>query len=522
MTLAELLAAPIAEKTEHADIEICGISQDSRLIKDGYLFLACAGSRNTHGIAYGGEAAKNGAVAIVWEPTSEVADMPYQISVQREGTEVSQVPLIAVSDLHLKAGNIAARFCSEPSANMNVFGVTGTNGKTSIAFFIAQCLSYKNSCGVLGTIGNGIIDKGLKQIKDSSHTTADAITLQNMMAEMYAHGVKQVALEVSSHALDQARVNGVQFSVVIFTNLSRDHLDYHGDMETYAAAKRSLFFEHDWDTAVINSDDPVGQQMIAELKASGRKVLSYSMCEQNSADIQAESIQALTDGMQFKLSINGKHQLIKVSLLGDFNISNVLATAGALTASNFEFEQTIEYLQKMTSVPGRMEIIRKPTKCSGGLVIVDYAHTPDALEQALLALQNHIEGLGDGKICCVFGCGGNRDKGKRPLMGQIAEQLADYLILTNDNPRDEEPIDIIADIESGLSKNVDYRIEIDRKKAIHSAMERSQDGDIVLIAGKGHETYQEVKGIRHYFSDQEVVKEYYASQKNKCGGEIGC
>jgi len=513
--LTDLLQSLIEPDASIQSFEVRGISQNSRTVQRGDLFLACAGSQGSHGIAYGGEAGKKGAIAIAWEPTDELQNMPGQFVVEQTGKGKYTIPLLAVDKLHQKAGQIAARFYDEPTKQMQVIGITGTNGKTSISFFVAQCLSVKQPCGVLGTIGNGLFDLTFADIKTSSHTTADAVSLQAMMADFHSKGAKQVVMEVSSHALDQYRVAGVDFNLGVFTNLSRDHLDYHGDMESYARAKRKLFLDYELDVAIVNRDDDEGRKIISALKSARKKVLTYSIADsdirnEKSADIFASNVHAKNDGTLFNFCIAEQQAQVKIALLGTFNISNVLATAGVLHALGQRFWDIVKYLQDLQSVPGRMELIKSDTGAKSAQFIVDYAHTPDALEQALKALQEHTDVAIGVKIWCVFGCGGDRDKGKRKLMGEIACRYADHIILTTDNPRGEEPREIIADIETGMDHMVEYQIEVDRTNAIRLAIESANDNDIVLVAGKGHENYQEVKGIKHFYSDQQIIREILA------------
>jgi len=513
MNLNELLDSNQLDESELVNIPVTGISQNSRLIEPGYLFLACAGSRGSHGIAYGGEAAKKGARIIAWEPTAELDSMPNSFAVQKNDEEVINIPLIAVDKLHEKVGDIAARYYAQPSQKMQVTGVTGTNGKTSIAFFVAQCLSLTESCGIMGTIGNGIFDKNLENIKEASHTTADAVSIQSMMAKMLSQGAQHVVMEVSSHALDQSRVQGVDFDYAVFSNLSRDHLDYHGDMENYALAKRKLFLARELKAAIVNLDDSEGRKIIATLKASNCELIRYSRAISENAEIAADKVEPLVDGMEFNLVIGARQERLKIALLGDFNLSNVLATAGVLHAMGIEFEQIVSRLRRLQSVPGRMELLKFGQGKKLAQPVVDYAHTPDALQQALKALQQHVKVATGIKLWCVFGCGGNRDKGKRALMGEIAARYADFIILTNDNPRDESPREIIKDIERGIPKDCEYQVQEDRKQAILMAIKQSNKDDVILVAGKGHETYQEVKGIRHYFSDQQVIREIFTDIK---------
>ena len=412
---------------------------------------------------------------------------------------------------HLHLGNaqiedIASTFYHEPSKKMTVIGVTGTNGKTSCTHFIAQALQKAGrTCGVIGTLGTGV----WPNLTPGKYTTPDAIACHRGLAELLQQSAELVAMEVSSHGLDQARVAGVAFDTAIFTNLSRDHLDYHADMDDYAAAKSKLFSWAGLKRAIINIDDPVGERFAREF--SGRyQIYTYSLMNKTLAGckpVLASRIHLNGRDMSAKISSPWGEGSLKANLLGKFNLSNLLAVLTTLCASGVSLDDALQYLHGVKNVTGRMQAF------GGGklpLVVVDYAHTPDALEQALNALREHTRG----KLWCVFGCGGNRDHGKRPMMGQVAEHYSDQIVITSDNPRDEDPQSIINDIKAGLLCDWAAETELDRGSAIAHAIDCAQAGDVVLIAGKGHEDYQLVGDQRLGFSDREVAE---AAVRKKLG-----
>jgi len=372
--------------------------------------------------------------------------------------------------------------------------VTGTNGKTSTAHFIAQAWQRSSGdAGLIGTIGYG----PLAALQAARMTTPDPITLQGMLADCIGQGVEKVAMEVSSHALDQGRCDDIAFDAAVFTNLSRDHLDYHGSMEAYAAAKRRLFIDCHPRFAIVNKDDTLGKSLLDEIR-NGTEVLSYGT--NGSSELRGAVLAMDSLGMTLKLASPWGEGEVRSGLLGAFNVSNLLAAAGTLALLGMPWTRVLHQLEIMHPVPGRMH-------CLGGepnqpVVVVDYAHTPDALQQALKALRSHLHG----RLVCVFGCGGDRDRGKRPMMAQVAESLADQLVLTTDNPRNEEPSAIFEDMLGGLERPADAQIVEDRGTAIRQAIRGSSEGDIVLVAGKGHEAWQESRGQKIPFSDEAAVR----------------
>jgi UDP-N-acetylmuramyl-tripeptide synthetase len=470
----------------HAGIPVSALTLDSREVRAGMLFVALKGGRRD-ARDFIADVIAAGAVAIFAEQDEKWA----------QDAVINGVPVIVIPALAQKIGAIAALFFDSPSEKMQMLAVTGTNGKTSITNLLAGALTVLGKkSAVLGTLGNGFYGALLH----STHTTVDALHLQALLAQFYAEGAKYVAMEASSHGLAQGRLNGTAIDVAIFTNLTRDHLDYHGDMESYAAAKGILFQWPQLNAAVLNADDPASERYRRALDKNVR-VLTYSQHADSTADVRALKISPSLSGLSLIIATPGGDCALDVPLLGRFNVSNLLAVIAALHALDIPFADIVESLRAAAPVAGRMEsfIGEHPT------VVVDYAHTPDALEKVLSSLREHATA----KLICVFGCGGNRDSGKRPVMGTIAESLADEVILTNDNPRSENPASIIADIRrgfSGANRNTKITIEMDRRAAIHQAVALAGRQDIVLVAGKGHENYQEISGERHLFSDAQEVR----------------
>jgi UDP-N-acetylmuramoyl-L-alanyl-D-glutamate--2,6-diaminopimelate ligase len=484
MRLAELLKGYVTVSSA-GDFEVQGLALDSRQVGAGYVFVALQGIRE-HGIAYVERAIAEGAAAVIWESSPEVSASDLMFN----------VPAFEISDLKQQLGEIAARFYQSPSRNMVVFGVTGTDGKTSVAHILADALDDQDlRAGYVGTLGYGLVG----DLHKANHTTPDAITLQGELARIRNEGAHWVALEVSSHALDQGRVSGVAFDVAIFTNLSRDHLDYHGDIEAYAAAKRRLFQRPGLKTAVINLDDSWGDALADSLQ-SDLRVLGYGI-EKDAYEFEAvvaTEVEFDTQGVSARVVTPWGEGELRSKLLGRFNVQNLLAALAAMLVEGVGLDEALLRLSKVVTVPGRMESF-------GGsgqpLVVVDYAHTPAALEHVLGALQEHCAG----RLWCIFGCGGDRDQGKRPLMAAVAEQYADEVIVTNDNPRREDPDAILADIMSGFAHPDQVYVEPDRVNAIEHVLSRARPDDVVLVAGKGHETVQIVGEEKIYLSDREEV-----------------
>lgn len=462
-----------------------GMTLDSRTVQPGDLFIALAGSRE-HGLAHTGEALARGAVAVLAD--GRATQLPDKSANQ---------PVFFIEGLRSRVGAIAARLYGDPGHAVPVYAVTGTNGKTSVSQFIAQALSVDSPCGVIGTLGSGLYG----DLHATGHTTPDAVAVQEALAWQRAAGAQAVVMEVSSHALEQHRVTGTPFKVAVFTNLSHEHLDYHGDMAAYASAKRRLFDSPGLQTAVFNLDDAAGARWFDEIGERlpcigygfGSKARSARGSVLYGSDLQLSPV-----GLGFQVDSPWGSDRITTALLGDFNASNLLAALGALLAGGLDFGLAVQRLKQVQTVSGRMErfgTAEQPT------VVVDYAHTPDALMQVLQTLRGHCSGT----LWCVFGCGGERDRGKRPLMGQLAESLADYVVLTNDNPRSENPEDILRDIQRGMKNAHAAYLMPARDEAIAFAITKAEPGDVVLIAGKGHETEQIIAGHARPFSDREEV-----------------
>ncbi len=461
------------------DVAISGIVMDSRQVEPGFAFVAIRGGSG-HGMQHAEDAVRRGAVAILHDGGFENGDI--------------DIPMIQVERLRDRLGELASRFWAASSEDMTIAAVTGTNGKTSVAHFIAQTWEREfGRAGLIGTLGFGPLDA----LEPASHTTPDPFTLNRILANCMDDGVDHLAMEVSSHALAQGRVDTVQFDAAIFTNLSRDHLDYHEDMEAYAAAKRRLFTDHAPRFSIINRDDMTGRKWIRELGGQ-QQVLSYGLMA--GAELTAEVLTMDADGMALRLHSPWGRAELRTGLIGQFNALNLLATAGALTLLGMSWNDTVRELEAVQAVPGRM--VRLGGAPGQPVVVIDYAHTPDALAQSLAAVRDHLSG----RLTCVFGCGGNRDRGKRAQMGQVAESLADRLVVTSDNPRFESVNSIINDVLRGIGDQGQVAVEPDRATAIRTAIDQAGPGDIVLVAGKGHETWQEVAGQKIPFSDEATVQ----------------
>lgn len=492
-SLSSLIVGMLADPSVVVDIAVTGLTLDSRKVVVGHLFISLA--RNEQQRAQHLEQALTlGATAILYEAE--------QILAKQERLALAQcnVHAYAIKNLADKTSEIAARFYGHPSMAMTVIAVTGTNGKTSVSQFIAQCLEYlEQACGVIGTLGIGRVD----DLHTTGMTTPDPISLQAALADLCQQSIKYVVIEASSHALEQGRLNSVDVDVAVFTNLSRDHLDYHQDMASYARAKQRLFDMDNIKTAVINNDDDFGK--VLNTRLSDKKnltLMNYSSQSDHAVTVQAQTINANNEGINFVLAAESQRSEIHSRLLGRFNVDNLLATAASLLALKYSFDDTAKALAQCHSVDGRMQ--RYGGKQQPHIVI-DFAHTPDALEQALKSLRVHLTDTY--QLWCVFGCGGDRDTGKRPEMGRTAELYADRIVLTNDNPRSESPEVIVGNILSGIQKQEKVHIEYDRKLAITYAIRHAKRADIILLAGKGHEQYQEVAGVKLPFSDVVVVKQ---------------
>ncbi len=474
------------------DVAVTDIASDGRDAVSGGLFLACGGG-SRHGLEFLHQALDAGVSAVAWEPADGV-DAP---------TLPSGVVGIRVTDLHARLGVIADRFFSAPSADVEVTGITGTNGKTTTAYLVVQALNRLGmNTGYLGTLGCGIGD----ELQPSVLTTPGCITVHRRLRELASAGAQRVIVEVSSHALDQHRVDGVRFQVAALTNLSRDHLDYHGSMKKYAETKARLFEGNGIRAAVLNVGDRFGAEMAGRLE-SGPELITVAVVDTTidipdalNVKIRGRLVGERADGIDLLLSGDFGEALLESALWGRFNAENLAMAVGILLANGVEFSAAIAVLKEAVAPPGRMELIRssnaRPT------VVVDFAHTPDALGKALETVRQHTSG----KIWCVFGCGGNRDRGKRRSMGAIAAQHADRMIVTDDNPRDEDPQEIAEQVIAGAEANVHCEIVRDRKTAITTAISAAAAEDVVLIAGKGHESAQLIGSAALPFSDAEVVR----------------
>jgi UDP-N-acetylmuramoyl-L-alanyl-D-glutamate--2,6-diaminopimelate ligase len=487
--LSDLLSG-LAVVPAGADARVRQLTLDSRRVEPGGLFLACRGTAG-HGLAFAEEACRRGAVAIAAEP-----DEHWDLSTLAPGLGI---PVIPVPGLARCASAIADRFFGKPSAAFEVIGVTGTNGKTSVTHYLAQAMAPELPCGIVGTVGYGFPGA----LAAGAHTTPDPVSLQETLASLRRQGAEAVAMEVSSHALDQGRADAVRFAYAVFTNLSRDHLDYHLGMQRYADAKARLFRSPGLRWAVLNLDDSLSPSILAELPPAVA-VTFYSLqpdpVPPRRCDllVHTRQVTPLPRGLRLEIQTSAGSGGLKVGVLGRFNAANLLAVLGVLLARGLPLARALKLLSAIRGVPGRME-------CFGGggqpLVVVDYAHTPDALEKALTSLRAHTKG----RLIAVFGCGGQRDRGKRALMGEIAERLSDRVILTDDNPRHEDGDQIIAEVLAGVRRPADLKIERQRGLAIRLAIATASERDIVLVAGKGHETVQDMGELKVHFSDRAQV-----------------
>lgn len=486
------------------DVNVTGLTLDSRKVSQGMLFVALQGTQ-VHGIRFAKKSQELGASAIIFEQVDDLV-LP----------EIN-IPMIAIDQLGMKLGDIAARYYAHPSQDLKMIGITGTDGKTSVSHFISQAINAKgeNTCGIIGTLGNGLPNN----LQKATHTTPDVITVQGLLRQLHDEGVETLAMEVSSHALDQGRVNAVQFDIAVLTNLTRDHLDYHGTVEAYAAAKEKLFYWQGLKAVVLNLDDAMGLRLAKTLTNPAVRVIGYTV----------NDVEGLPDGIEIIASSNatfnhkgisadvvtplGRAQLT-AAILGKFNLSNLLAVLGVLLAKGCDLDDALSRLKCVKTVPGRMEHVTANQSFANDaiapLVVVDYAHTPGALEQALLAVREHTEK----RLICVFGCGGDRDRGKRPLMAEQAERLADQVIVTDDNPRTENATAIFTEIKQGFKKPDAIIFEHDRERAIKRAIDTAQIGDVVLIAGKGHEAMQIVNG-KHIPFDDRIEAAKFITEKHR-------
>ncbi len=513
--LAELLGStPIlatAGPVAWAEIGVTTLTLDSRDVKPGSLYLAISGAKSD-GHDFIPAAIEQGAVAIV----AEQASFPLEVQ--------SSVPILFVADARSVHAKIAAAFFAHPSASLLSIGVTGTNGKTSVAWICANILSQLNSPAcLLGTLGAGIVvptskDSKPETLRPTDNTTPSPLFIQEVLAEAVRDGAQSAVLEVTSQGLAQQRTHALAWNAAVFTNLTRDHLDLHGSLEAYAAVKETLFTEElaqsekTNKTALINIDDEVGAALYGKLSSSSSSVRALSFSAKSpDADYSASQVEVSPHGTAFRVHTGeGQHYLLRSQLVGEYNVSNLLASFACLHSQGFDAEQIAAAIAEVPCVPGRLELVAE----SGFHVFVDYAHTPDAL----VNVQTSLRPLCKNRLITVFGCGGDRDRGKRPIMGQAVAELSDIAIVTSDNPRTENPEQIIDDIIPGI-ENSNRGAELQttrlscRKQAIAHAIKLAGQGDIVLVAGKGHEPYQEIMGVRHPFLDRDVCLEAFEATR---------
>ena len=496
MTLGELFGELVPAALQ--DWPVADLSLDSRRIAPGGLFLAVPG-RRAHGLKHAASAIAAGAAGVAWEPA--------------DGLGAPRLPAgcidFPVPGLRSRLGEIANRFFGEPSRQLAVIGITGTNGKTSCAHLVAGALErLGRRAGMIGTLGAGPVGT----LKPSALTTPDAVEVHRCLADFAGLGLKAATMEVSSHALDQGRVDGVRYAAAAFTNLSRDHLDYHPSLEAYGESKARLFLEHRPAVSVINVSDPFGRQLVERLPeeaeciavaraddAAGAEFAAQAASRAGRRALRLDEVEVLEHGLALVLEGDFGRLALRSGLLGAFNAENIALAFGLLLALDADPAEAATALAEQGAPPGRMEAF--PDHARELLAVVDYAHTPDALAKALTALRAHCRG----RLWCVFGCGGDRDRGKRPEMGRIAESLADELIITDDNPRSEDGVAIVADILGGLEDPGRARVQRDRAAAIRRALAEAARGDVVLVAGKGHEEVQIVGETHRPFSDRGVV-----------------
>jgi|SRR6185437_1920830 len=496
--LAELAAGLV----DAPGLEVSDVTLDSRAVSPGALFLACHG-QGRHGAEFTGEAVARGARAVLYEPSANAREAIEAglRATTAAGRESPDVFVAAVPQLSHKVGLIADRFFGRPSRALTVTGITGTNGKTTCAWLIAQALNHCNRpAGYMGTIGFGFPGT----LAATEHTTADAVSIHRRLAAMRALGAVAVSMEVSSHALHQHRVGGVRFHTAAFTNLTRDHLDYHGTMSAYAEAKARLFVWPGLAVRVINIDDEYGARLArqpseAQLVVTARHMVAPA-APPDAREVRAMRVEAAVSGLLIDVQTSWGAAKLDVPLIGDFNADNALTVLAVLLVADIPLARAAAALGSCRAAPGRMEAFGG--RGGAPLAIVDYAHTPDALAKALRAARRHCRG----RLRVVFGCGGDRDPGKRAMMGGIAAELADESVVTDDNPRSEPPEKIVRDILTGIPGGAAARVEHDRALAIRATLAQSGPEDVVLIAGKGHEEYQIYGGERRPFSDQGVAR----------------
>ena len=490
MKLSEIIRnIPVKVVAGSADVEVSGINIDSRLVASGHLFVALKGTQ-TDGHRFIAKAVEQGASAVLCQDL----DWMQESHLSTLNSQPSTLTVLQVDDTEQWVGQAATTFYGDPSRKLKLVGVTGTNGKTTIATFLYNMMRARGyRCGLLSTVCNYIEGEAIP----ATHTTPDPIELNRLLSRMVEAGCQYCFMECSSHAIAQHRIGGLCFAGGIFTNLTRDHLDYHKTFENYRDAKK-MFFDQltKGSFAIINADDKNGMFMVQNTRATVKTYSTRSM-----ADYRARILESHFEGMY--LEMDGRE--VGVQFIGKFNVSNLLAVYATAVMLGEQPEDVLLVMSTLHSVAGRLEPIRSK---EGVTAVVDYAHTPDALDNVLRAIHEVLEGK-QGRVITVCGAGGNRDKGKRPLMAQEAVRQSDRVIITSDNPRFEEPQDIINDMLAGLDQKQMKKVLtiVDRREAIRAALMMAGKGDVVLIAGKGHEDYQEIKGVKHHFDDREVVRE---------------
>ena len=490
----KILLTDFVNKLDLSEVEVTGITADSTRVKPGDLFVAQAGFTH-HAIDFAAAAVKAGAIGVIYD-----AGDAYSVRRARLLEKSHPVDFIPVPDLAVKAGEIASRFYADPSKSLKLIGITGTDGKTSVTHLLVQAFKkLAITAGSIGTLGYGVSNK----LKMTRFTTPDAISLQSILFELSQSGCEYVVMEVSSHALEQFRVSGCHFDIAVLTNLGSDHLDYHGDQQQYREVKSRLFKLQDLNARVLNVADEFGRSL--QLACKGDKVLGYSadMAHAIRAQVNLISSEMMPAGLKISASTTNGLFEIQTGLIGAFNIDNLLACLSVMLQLGFDHAQIETAMQGLQPIPGRMEYF--PATADKPAVVIDFAHTEQALEACLGSLKNYTQG----RLICVFGCGGDRDQSKRPRMAAVAEKLADIVIVTDDNPRHESAQKIMRDILAGFQYPDNARVIHDRQKAIEIAMTDALAEDLVVIAGKGHEDFQIIGNERLPFSDRYVVKQVY-------------
>lgn len=480
-----------------SDCIVNAIQTDSRLVSAGDLFIALPGV-SQHALSYLSEVVAAGAICVLYAIEDSEK---YQQQLNDYDGEIIQISVESIRDI---AGLVISRFYSEPSKQLDVIGVTGTDGKTSVSRFIAQALAVDEKVAVIGTTGNGIWG----DLVTATHTTPDVLSLHKMLFELKNKQASRVVMEVSSHGIEQKRIAAVDIDTAILTNVSRDHLDYHGTIENYRSIKKRLFTQACIKNIIVNFDDDIGNELAESLQAT-KNIWAYSLSNIDNKTINcvyAKSIKTNPDGFSVDVVTPVGEVQFTLSLLGRFNVANALSVLCVLLLNNIELKDAARRIENIETAPGRMECFKTNNK---PMVVVDFAHTPKALQLALQALSEHCKG----KIWCVFGCGGDRDQGKRPLMGAAAEKYADNVVLTDDNPRTEDSVTIIDQVLTGLKDKSKATVEANRQRAIEYAIENAAENDAVLIAGKGHEEYQLIGDLKIPFSDRNIVQQMIGDDK---------